>query len=135
VLGERLAPGRPLKSSGDIFAAFHPRLRDLKKERFLSVLVDAKNRVLREDLISVGTLTASIVHPREVFAPAIREGANGLLLIHNHPSGDPDPSPEDLEVTRRLCAAGELLGIRILDHIVIGDGTYASFLERGILAP
>ncbi len=130
---ERLPRGRTLKSSGQIFEYFHERLRDLKKERFITVLLDGKNRVMREDRVSEGILTASLVHPREVFSPAIREAAAGIVLIHNHPSGDPEPSPEDLEVTQRLCAVGELVGIRVLDHLVIGDGRYVSFLERGLL--
>lgn len=129
----RLPRGQLLRASGEIFASFHERLRGLKKERFLAVLLDGKNRVIREDLVSEGILTASLVHPREVFAPAIREAAGGVVLVHNHPSGDPEPSPEDLEVTRRLCAVGELVGIRVLDHVVIGDGAYVSFLERGLL--
>ena len=131
--GERAPRGRHLRESGEIFAYFHARLRDLKKERFITVLLDGKNRVIREDLVSEGILTASLVHPREVFAPAIRESAGGLVLVHNHPSGDPEPSAEDLEVTRRLCAVGELVGIRVLDHVIIGDGRYVSFLERGMI--
>jgi DNA repair protein RadC len=133
--GERMPRGRILRESGEIFAFFHERLRDLKKERFITVLLDGKNRVIREDLVSEGILTASLVHPREVFAPAIRERAGGLVLVHNHPSGDPEPSAEDLEVTRRLCAVGELVGIRVLDHVVVGDGSYVSFLERGLIEP
>ncbi len=131
--GQRMPRGRRLRESGEIFACFHERLRDLKKERFITVLLDGKNRVIREDLVSEGILTASLVHPREVFSPAIREAAGGVVLIHNHPSGDPEPSAEDIEVTRRLCAVGELVGIRILDHVVIGDGRYVSFLERGMI--
>ncbi|MDJ0974037.1 MAG: DNA repair protein RadC [Planctomycetota bacterium] len=127
--------GSLLKTSLEIFEHYHERLRYLRKERFLSILIDAKNRVIREELVSEGTLTASLVHPREVFAPAIRESAAGIVLVHNHPSGDPEPSPEDLEVTHRLRAVGELIGIRICDHVIIGDGTYVSFLERGILPP
>ena len=130
---ERLPQGRLLKDSREIFACFHARLRDLKKERFLSVLLDAKNRVIRETVVSEGILTASLVHPREVFMPAIRESAAGLVVVHNHPSGDPEPSPEDVEVTRRLAAVGELVGIRLLDHVIIGDGRYVSFLERGMI--
>jgi DNA repair protein RadC len=130
---ERVPRGRLLKESGEIFRCFHARLRDLRKERFIAVLLDAKNRVIREDQVSEGILTASLVHPREVFAPAMREAAAGLVLVHNHPSGDPEPSPEDHEVTHRLCAVGELVGIRILDHVVIGDGRYVSFLERGLI--
>jgi DNA repair protein RadC len=135
VHADRLRRGRALKASGEIFDAFHARFRDLKKERFVAVLLDGKNGVLREETVSEGILTASLVHPREVFGPALRECAAALLLVHNHPSGDPEPSPEDVEVTRRLCAVGDLVGIRVLDHVVIGDGQYVSFLERGILPP
>ena len=95
------------------------------------MLLDAKNRVMRDEAISEGSLTSSLVHPREVFATAIRESAGGLVCVHNHPSGDPEPSPEDMDITRRLCAVGELVGIRVLDHVVIGDGRYVSFLDRG----
>ncbi|MDJ0522664.1 MAG: DNA repair protein RadC [Planctomycetota bacterium] len=130
---ERLPRGRLLRESAEIFAAFHDRLRDLPKERFVMVMLDAKNRVIREERVSEGILTASLVHPREVFAPAIRDGAAGIVVVHNHPSGDPEPSPEDHEVTARLCAVGELVGIRVLDHVVIGDGCYVSFLERGLI--
>ena len=131
--GERMPRGRLLRESRQIFSCFHERLRHLKKERFISVMLDGKNRIIREDLVSEGILTASLVHPREVFAPAIRESAGGIVLVHNHPSGDPEPSGEDLEVTRRLCAVGELVGIRVLDHVIIGDGRYVSFLERGLI--
>ena len=89
--------------------------------------------MIAEHELTKGILTASLVHPREVFCAAIRLNASGLVLVHNHPSGDPEPSPEDHEVTRRLCSVGDLIGIRVLDHVVIGDGTYVSFLERGLL--
>ena len=84
-------------------------------------------------MISQGTLTASLVHPREVFSVAIRESAAGVILVHNHPSGDPEPSPEDLDITRRLASVGELIGIPVLDHVVIGGETYVSFLDRGLV--
>ena len=126
--------GLPLATSADAARPYVDRLRHLKKERFLAVLLDGRRRVLAERRISEGTLTASLVHPREVFGPAIREAAASLLLVHNHPSGDPEPSPEDLEITRRLVAVGELVGIRIVDHLVIGDGTWVSFLDRGWLS-
>ncbi len=83
--------------------------------------------------MSEGILTASLVHPREVFGPAIRHAAASLVLVHNHPSLDPEPSPEDVEITRRLVAVGELVGIRVADHVVIGGGAYVSFLERGLI--
>lgn len=129
---EDLEPGMSFRSSRDLFSYFHSKLRDRKREEFLAVLLDGKNRFLREVGISVGSLTASIVHPREVFLPAIRESAGAVVLVHNHPSGDPTPSPEDLEVTRRLVDAGEILGIRVLDHLIIGERSYTSLVHDEI---
>ena len=128
-----LRPGVQLRSAEQIFRAFEPQLRPLKKERFLAVLLDARQRVIRVETVSEGILTASLVHPREVFAPAIRHAAASIVLCHNHPSQDPTESPEDIEITRRLVAVGELVGIRIADHVVIGGGRYVSFLERGLV--
>ncbi len=128
-----LAPGMRFTSSGAVFAHFHERLRDLKKEVFLSLLLDSKNRVLREIKVSEGSLNASIVHPREVFQPVIRESAAAVLFVHNHPSGDPAPSREDLELTERLREAGNLMGVRVLDHIIIGCGRYVSLADRGLM--
>lgn len=96
------------------------------------MLLDAKNRVIREIQVSEGSLTASIVHPREVFTPVIRESAAAVLFVHNHPSGDPTPSREDIELTNRLRQAGEVMGVRVLDHIIIGNGDYVSFTDRGL---
>lgn len=115
-----------------IFEFFHHELRDLRKELFLVLLLDGKNRIMRKVQISEGSLSQSLVHPREVFAPAVRESAAAMILMHNHPSGDPAPSREDREITRRLQEAGDLLGIRVLDHIIIGDGGYFSFVESGV---
>lgn len=126
---EVLEPGAPFRSSADLFRYFHSKLRDRKYEEFIAVLLDGKNRYLREVRISQGSLTASIVHPREVFLPAIRESAGAVILVHNHPSGDPSPSREDLDVTERLVQAGELLGIRVLDHIIVGECAYTSLLH------
>jgi DNA repair protein RadC len=130
---ERIPAGTRFRSGSDIFQHFHARLRDLKREQFWTVLLDGKNRVREEIMISEGSLTASLVHPREVFAPAIRRSAGAVVFVHNHPSGDPTPSVEDVEITRRLSAVAELVGIRVLDHVVVGDGAYVSFLERGLL--
>ena len=130
----RLAAGARFRTGADIFRHYEARLRDLRKEQFWAVLLDGKNRILREERVSEGSLTASLVHPREVFAPAIRESAGALVFVHNHPSGDPTPSVEDVEITRRLCAVADLVGIRVLDHVVVGDGAFVSFLERGLLA-
>ena len=125
--------GKTFGSPKDIFEAFHLRLRDEKREHFFVVTLDARHRVIGEHLVSVGSLSSSIVHPREVFRPAIREAAGAVVLVHNHPSGDPRPSEEDVAVTRRLANASELIGIRVLDHVVIGDGRYASFREEGLV--
>jgi len=130
---EQLSRGRLLPSSRSVYEAYQARLRDLRKEVFLALLLDGKHRVVREESVSVGTLTASLVHPREVFGPAIREGAAAIILVHNHPSGDPTPSPEDIEITARLTEVGRLVGIRLLDHVILGDGCFASCFERGLI--
>ncbi len=128
-----LSTGTRVSSSADLFKHFHPTLRDIKREIFKVVLLDAKNTVLKETTVSEGSLTLSVVHPREVFAFAVRESAAGVIFLHNHPSGDPTPSLEDRQLTDRLVAAGRLLGIRVLDHLVIGDGRYVSFADEGWL--
>lgn len=132
-LAEGLRPGVQFRTSEDIFRHYACRLRDAKKEQFLTVLLDGKNRVIREERVSEGSLTASIVHPREVFMPAIRESAGAIVLVHNHPSGDPTPSFEDIEVTERLLKVGEVVGIRILDHVIVGEGVFTSFVDRGLI--
>jgi len=126
--------GDRFTSSNDIFAHYHEKLRDRKKEVFLSLLLDSKNRLLKEIQVSEGSLNASIVHPREVFAPIIRESAAAVLFVHNHPSGDPTPSREDIALTERLAEAGKLMGVKVLDHIIIGSGSYVSFCDRGLLS-
>lgn len=120
-------------SPAQVFDFFHHELRDNRKELFLALLLDGKNRITRKVQVSEGSLNQSIVHPREVFAPAVRESAAAVIFIHNHPSGDPAPSREDREITNRLKEAGEILGIKVLDHIIIGDGAYYSFVESGLL--
>ncbi len=120
-------------SPAQVFEYFHHELRDARKEQFLVLLLDGKNRITRRVAVSEGSLNQSIVHPREVFAPAVRESAAAVIFVHNHPSGDPSPSREDCEITRRLKEAGELLGIRVLDHVIVGDGSYYSFTESGVL--
>lgn len=116
-----------------VFNYLKPLMSQLNHEKFMVILLNAKNQVLDVESVSEGTLTASLVHPREIFKPAIRRSAHAIILAHNHPSGDPSPSREDREVTRRLVQAGRLLGIEVLDHLVVGDGRYASFRERGLL--
>jgi DNA repair protein RadC len=135
-IGRRLAsralqPGEPVRGPADVWQHFGARLRDASHEQFLVILLDGRHRVLRSESVSRGTLTASLVHPREVFRPAIREAAAALLLVHNHPSGDPTPSREDREITARLVQAGDLLGIPVLDHVVVAEGGYRSLREDG----
>jgi DNA repair protein RadC len=137
-IARRLGPpkwgdGEPLRSAEDVFCHFHPRLSREKHEMFYVVLLTNKNRKIREVKISEGSLTASLVHPREVYNPVIRESAAAVIFVHNHPSGDPAPSPEDLEITRRLKEVGEVMGVRVLDHVVIGHERYFSFSDRGLL--
>ena len=112
---------------------FMEEMRYLKKEHFKVVLLNTKNQIISIEEISVGSLNASIVHPREVFNAAIRKSANSIILVHNHPSGDPTPSKEDIEVTSRLVEAGEIIGIKVLDHIIIGDNKYVSLNEKNII--
>ena len=120
-------------SPSQVFEHLNYEFRDRRKEYFMALLLDGKNRIIKRAQISEGSLSQSIVHPREVFNVAVRESAAAMILLHNHPTGDPTPSAEDLEVTRRLCEAGELMGIKVLDHIIIGDGAFYSFTERGVM--
>lgn len=129
----RLQEGAPIRGPEDVYRHFHPWLRHATQERFLAVLLDGRHRVLGQEVISQGTLTASLVHPREVFRPALRACAAALVLVHNHPSGDPSPSAEDRAVTARLARAGEILGVRVVDHIVVAERGYCSLREEGLL--
>lgn len=112
---------------------FMDEMRYLQKEHFRILLLDTKNQIITTEEISIGTLNASIVHPRDVFRAAIKRNANSIILIHNHPSGDPTPSNEDINITRRLLEAGNLMGIKVLDHIIIGDNKYISFKEKKLI--
>ncbi len=137
-LGKRIscsAPRSREKLSGPREAAelFMEEMRYLKKEHFRAALLSVKNEVMSIENVSVGGISASPAHPREVFSPAILKGANSVILAHNHPSGDPEPSPADESLTRRLCEAGRTLGINVLDHIIIGDGRYTSMKEKGFI--
>lgn len=116
----------PVRGPEDVFRRMGPRLRDLPQEEFHALLLNTRHRVIREVAVTRGILDASLIHPREVFRLAVVEGAAGVILVHNHPSGDPTPSAEDRAVTRQLSEAGRALGIPVLDHVVVGDGTYRS---------
>ncbi|WP_435164629.1 RadC family protein [Paenibacillus glycanilyticus] len=108
-------------------------LRYLKKEHFVCLFLNTKNHIIARETLSVGTLNASLVHPREVFRAAVKAGSASIICVHNHPSGDPMPSPEDVTLTKRLVEAGELMGIEVLDHLVIGDGRFISLKEHGYM--
>jgi len=123
--------GLPFRSPEDVDRYLRPLVRDIEVERFHVFCLDARHRLKRCDVVSIGTLTASLVHPREVFRIAVREAAAAILLAHNHPSGDPTPSAEDAAVTRRLAEAGRLVGVRVLDHVIVAGGGFYSFREAG----
>jgi len=120
----------PFRSAADVFERYRYLLADYRVEVFLAVLLDVKNRRTQDVRVSTGILTGSLIHPREVFAPAVQERAAAVLLVHNHPSGDPSPSPEDREATGRLRSAGGIVGIDVLDHVIIGENSFFSFREE-----
>jgi len=136
-LGKRLAAfepaaDKPLKCPQDVAALLMEEMRYLKKEHMKLVLLNVKCNLISVEEISVGSLNASIVHPREVFNPAIRKSSASIIMVHNHPSGDPSPSSEDVSITARIAEAGKLIGIELVDHIIIGDGKYISMKEKGL---
>lgn len=138
-LGRRIASlpakeGDIMKSSSDIAGRFIEKMRYYKKEHFVNVMINAKGQIIEAVEVSVGDLCSSVTHPREVFVDAVRRSAGSVIFIHNHPSGDPTPSQVDIDTTKRLMKAGEILGIPVLDHIVIGDGRYVSMRAKGMLA-
>jgi DNA repair protein RadC len=130
VVSRPLQPGAVFASSQSVYDYFAPLLREIRQERFWAVLLDNKHRVMRDLTVSTGSLTSSLVHPREAFAAAVRDSAAAVIFVHNHPSGDPSPSAEDRQLTERLVACGELMGIPVLDHVIIGRTTYYSFADR-----
>lgn len=132
--GTPLCAGVKLQAPEQVYAHFGPRLRRLRQERFFALLLDSRHRLIRQVEVSRGSLSQSLVHPREVFAPALRESAAALIVMHNHPSGDPHPSRDDIEVTQRLAKAGEVLGVGLLDHIVVGAEGFHSFARSGQLS-
>ena len=135
VLATPLTKGTVIANSQTVFEHYYPLLRDLRREVFKVILLDAKHAVIREKTVSEGSLTSSLVHPREVFNEAVRESAAAVIFLHNHPSGDPKPSKEDRALTARLQDAGDILGVQVLDHVVIGDGRYVSFADEGWMSP
>ncbi|BCJ85072.1 RadC family protein [Effusibacillus dendaii] len=136
-IGKRIArlvrePATVIRNPQDVVDLFMDRLRFEKKEHFIAVHLDTKNQVIAEETVSIGSLDSSIVHPREIFKTALKKSAASIICIHNHPSGDPTPSREDILVTKRLAEAGRILGIEVLDHIVIGEQRFVSLKEQGL---
>ncbi|MBI2619164.1 MAG: DNA repair protein RadC [Ignavibacteriales bacterium] len=137
-LARRLSSGgsdrNPIvRSPEDVVGRYGPMLRDLNHEEFWVLLLSSSNRVFRELRVSSGTLNSSLVHPRECFSEAIKQKAASVVFVHNHPSGNPEPSQEDLAITRQLAEAGKILGIPVHDHIIIADDGSCSFAERGLI--
>ena len=137
-IGRRIASAKPLEKihlscPQDVADFLMPRLRYAAKEQFVVILLNGKNKVIGTEVVSEGSLSSSVVHPREVYAPAMLHHAAAIMVAHNHPSGDPKPSFEDEEVTRMLSRSGKVLGIPMIDHVIIGDGNYYSFLENEAL--
>jgi DNA repair protein RadC len=135
-IGRRLWPDAdpiPLVRGPETIFELTSDIRRSNREHFLGFYLNSRNQVLRREIISIGSLNASIVHPREVFIPALAVSAASLILAHNHPSGDPSPSEEDLAITRRIAESGRLLGIELLDHVVVAREAYTSFKERRLL--
>ncbi len=137
-LGKRISqsPGEKRYSvgtPGEVAALYMDEMRHLKKEHFKVLFLNTKNEILSAENTSIGNLNSSIVHPREVFRNAVKKGAAAIIVIHNHPSGNPTPSQNDLDITRRLEEAGQLLGIPVLDHLIIGDGIFISLKEKMLM--
>ena len=134
--GEALPASSPppsLRCSAEAFAKMGTALGRSRQERFYVIALDARNRILRRHLVAVGSLSSCVVHPRECFAPLLRDHAAAAILVHSHPSGCVEPSPEDTDLTERLARAGQLLGIPVLDHLIIGKEGYFSFRDAGVL--
>lgn len=136
-LGRRLnrasgANAQSIRSPRDIAKVFLDEMRGYEKEYFKAAYLNTKNTILKIETVSIGSLNASIVHPREILKPAISVSAASIVLVHNHPTGDPTPSREDIEFTKRFAQCGELIGIELLDHVIIGSGTYRSLKEMGL---
>ena len=118
-----------VKNPSDIAGYYMEKLKDKKKEHFIAVFLDSKNKVIKDEVISIGTLNSSLVHPREVFKEAIKNSANSIILVHNHPSGSVEPSEEDYRVNKVLVETGNLIGIKVLDHLIVGEGKWESIEE------
>jgi len=124
------SPLKKVSCAKDVFDIFHEKLKDEKQEKFIVLHLDNRYKIIKEEIVSLGILDASIIHPREVFKTAIKESAYALVLVHNHPSGDPSPSEEDIKISKILKKSGEIIGISIIDQIIIGKNSYWSLVEN-----
>ena len=133
-LSKRIKSGviaeKVVNSSEDIAKYYMERMKGLKREHLIAVFLDSKNKIISDKVISIGTLNSSLVHPREVFKEAIKSSANAIILVHNHPSGDCGPSSEDIEITDRVREAGEMVGIKLLDHVIVGKYKHYSYIQK-----
>lgn len=137
-IGRRIASHKKgnnvrFRCSEEVANYYIPLMKDLKKEQFKVILLDVKNKIIKDILVSQGSLTSSIVHPREVLKPAIQSSAASVIFIHNHPSGDPEPSTDDIEITNRLSKSCSIIGINMLDHIIVAENGYYSFRQKDLL--
>ncbi len=133
MVASRLTESVVIRSPRDAAELLTEQLRYLQKEHFVCLFLNTKNVVIAQETLSIGSLNASIVHPREVFRAAIKYSSASIVCAHNHPSGDPAPSPEDIAITKRLVESGQIVGIDVLDHIVVGDGRFVSLKEQGFM--
>jgi DNA repair protein RadC len=124
---------KKITSPSEVAEKYIPLLKDELKERFMILCLNSSNKIIREEVISIGSLNASVVHPREVFKAAVENSAAGIILLHNHPSGNPDPSNEDINITKKLVEGGKLLDVPVFDHIIIAGNSYTSFVERRLM--
>lgn len=129
----KLFSNKKITSPGDIAGVFIPLLRDELKEKFIVVCLNSANKIIKQETISVGNLNSSIVHPREIFKVAIDSSSASIILIHNHPSGNPEPSNEDISITKKIVEAGKIVDIPVFDHIIIAEEKFTSFVERRLL--
>lgn len=129
----KLLSNKKITSPQDIAEIFIPLLRDEVKEKFIVVCLNTANRIIKQEIISIGNLNSSVVHPREIFKVAIDSSAANIILIHNHPSGNPDPSNEDIAITKKIAESGKIMDIPVFDHIIVAGSTYTSFVEKRLL--
>ena len=134
ILSQRERAIRAIRSPEDAAALVIPEMRDLDREHFKAILLNTKNGIVKVVTVAVGSLNAALVHPRELFKAAVIASAAGIILVHNHPTGSPEPSAEDSELTLRFVRCGELMGIELVDHIIIGGSNFVSMRERGLIA-